>query len=59
MEDLDVELLISMYNDRVGKLMAELIVKETVIKQLERKVHALTASLKPHQVENALKGNEV
>lgn len=59
MEDLDIELLISIYNDRIGKLNAELILKETIIKQLERKVHALTASLKPHQVDNALKHNEV
>lgn len=54
MEDLDVNLLIQTYNEKVGKLMAELIVKESMIKQLERKVHALTAALKPHQVENAL-----
>lgn len=54
MEDLDVNLLIETYNNRLSKLLADLIVKETVIKQLERKAHALTAALKPHQVENVL-----
>lgn len=49
MEDLDVQILVSTYNEKIGKLMSELVVKEAVIKQLERKVQALMASSKPHK----------
>lgn len=50
MEDLDVQLLITTYNEKLGKLVSELVVKEAVIKQLERKVQALMASSKPHKL---------
>jgi hypothetical protein len=50
MEELDIQLLISCYNDKMGKLINELVVKEAVIKQLERKVQALMAASKPHKL---------
>lgn len=50
MEELDVQILISCYNEKIGKIMNELVVKEAVIKQLERKVQALIAASKPHKL---------
>ena len=50
MEDLDIQILVATYNEKIGKLISELVIKEAVIKQLERKVQALMASSKPHKV---------
>lgn len=51
MEDLDVNVLIQTFNERVASLTTELIVKEATIKQLNTKIQILSAAAYPAKVE--------
>ncbi len=45
--DIDVNVLIQVYNEKIGQLMTEIVVKDTRIKQMSAQIEALKESLVP------------
>lgn len=41
MEDIDVNILIQVFNEKISSLMTDIIVKDTTIRQLTMKIEAL------------------
>lgn len=60
MNDIDVNLLIQTFNEKISSLMTELIIKETTVKQLTAQNKALKDSLIPDELKNQveLKANK-
>lgn len=58
MEDLDVNILIQTFNEKVASLTTELIVKEATIKQLNTKIQILSAAAYPAKVEKVKNDNK-
>lgn len=52
MEDLEIDLLIQSYNTRLTSVMAELVLKDAVIKGLEKKIANLTTDSKAKSKNN-------
>lgn len=52
MNDIDVNLLIQTFNEKISSLMTELIIKETTVKQLTAQNKALKDSLIPDELKN-------
>jgi len=47
MNDLDINILIQTFNEKIASLITEVVIKDATIKQLTAKVQSLTASLVP------------
>jgi hypothetical protein len=56
--DLDINLLIQTFNEKIALLMTELVVKETTIKQLNNQLKTITASLAPVSEKEVTKQNK-
>lgn len=52
MEDLEIDLLIQSYNTRLSSVMAELVLKDAVIKSLEKKIVSLAGESKEKNKSN-------
>ena len=58
MNDLDINILIQTFSEKIGSLVTELVVKEATIKQLTAKNQALVASLVPENSKSTKKQQE-
>jgi hypothetical protein len=58
MDELDVNVLIQTFNEKLAQLTTELIVKEATIKQLNTKIQILSAAAYPAKVEKAKNDNK-
>ena len=55
MDDLDINILVQTFREKIGQLMTELVVKEATIKQLNAKVTNLAAMMQPGKTEKPIK----
>ena len=55
MDDLDINILVQTFSEKIGQLMTELVVKEATIKQLNAKVTNLAAMMQPSKAEKSIK----
>jgi len=45
--DLDINILIQVFNERMSQMMTEIVIKEKTIKQLTAQIQQLTENVKP------------
>jgi len=45
--DLDINILIQVFNERMSQMMTEIVIKEATIKQLTAQIQQLTENVKP------------
>ena len=55
MDDLDINILVQTFSEKIGQLMTELVVKEATIKQLNSKVTNLVDMMQPGKTEKTIK----
>ena len=55
MDDLDINILVQTFSEKIGQLVTDLVVKEATIKQLSAKVATLTAMTQPGKTEKLIK----
>ena len=55
MDDLDINILVQTFSEKIGQLTTDLVVKEATIKQLNIKVANLIAAMQPAKTENTIK----
>ena len=55
MDDLDINILVQTFSEKIGQLVTDLVVKEATIKQLSAKVATLTAMTQPGKTEKTIK----
>ena len=55
MDDLDINILVQTFSEKIGQLTTDLVVKEATIKQLNIKVANLIAAMQPAKIENTIK----
>jgi hypothetical protein len=58
MDELDVNVLIQTFNEKLTQLTTELIVKEATIKQLNTKIQILSAAAHPAKIEKVKNENK-
>lgn len=59
MDDLDVNILIQTFTEKLSQLMTDLIVKEATIKQLNIKIANLVASMQPDKSQKLNKQTKI
>ena len=55
MDDLDINILVQTFSEKIGQLTTDLVVKEATIKQLNIKVAKLIAAMQPAKIEKTIK----
>ena len=55
MDDLDINILVQTFSEKIGQLTTDLVVKEATIKQLNIKVANLIAAMQPAKTEKTIK----
>ena len=55
MDDLDINILVQTFSEKIGQLTTDLVVKEATIKQLNIKVTNLIAAMQPGKTEKTIK----
>lgn len=55
MDDLDINILVQTFSEKIGQLTTDLVVKEATIKQLNIKVANLIAAMQPAKIEKTIK----
>lgn len=55
MDDLDINILVQTFSEKIGQLTTDLVVKEATIKQLNIKVANLIAAMQPVKTEKIIK----
>ena len=55
MDDLDINILVQTFSEKIGQLTTDLVVKEATIKQLNIKVANLIAAMQPVKTEKTIK----
>ena len=55
MDDLDINILVQTFSEKIGQLTTDLVVKEATIKQLNIKVANLIAAMQPAKTEKIIK----
>jgi len=55
MDDLDINILVQTFSEKIGQLTTDLVVKEATIKQLNIKVANLIAAMQPGKTEKTIK----
>lgn len=58
MDELDVNILIQTFNEKLAQLTTELVVKEATIKQLDSKIKILSAAAYPAKIEKVKNDNK-
>ena len=55
MDDLDVNILVQTFTEKISQLMTDIVVKEATIKQLNIKIANMVASMQPVKTEKISK----
>ena len=55
MDDLDINILVQTFSEKIGQLATDLVVKEATIKQLNIKIRDLIAAMQPGKTEKTIK----
>ena len=55
MDDLDINILVQTFSEKIGQLTTDLVIKEATIKQLNIKVANLIAAMQPGKTEKTIK----
>ena len=55
MDDLDINILVQTFSEKIGQLATDLVVKEATIKQLNIKVTDLIAAMQTGKTEKTIK----
>ena len=55
MDDLDINILVQTFSEKIGQLATDLIVKEATSKQLNIKISDLIAAMQPGKTEKLIK----
>ena len=55
MDDLDINILVQTFSEKISQLTTDLVVKEATIKQLNIKIANLIATMQPSKTEKPIK----
>ena len=59
MDDLDINILVQTFSEKIGQLATDLVVKEATIKQLNIKISDLIAAMQPGKTEKLIKQTKI